>query len=107
MPGAFAHYRYCSDLFPTHRFRLAYDLLHRQGRPDKVYLRLLLLAAREGEAAVDAALLQVIDQGRAVTVEAMEACLRSEHLPNSVVDVIIPAVELRAYDALLTEALSC
>ncbi len=85
----------------------AYDLLERQGRPDKAYLRLLLLAARESEAAVDAALRQLIDQGRAVTVEAMEACLQSEHLPNPVVDVIIPAIELRAYDALLTEALSC
>ena len=71
------------------------------------YIGLLLLAGREGEAAVDAALRQVIDQGRAVTVQAVEAFLQSEHLPNPVVDVVIPAVDLRAYDALLTEALSC
>jgi len=56
---------------------VAYDLLHRPGRPDKAYLHLLLLAARESEATVDAALRQLIDQGRAVTVEAVEAFLQS------------------------------
>ncbi len=106
-PGALAHYRYRSDLFPTHRFRLAYDLLQRQGRPEKVYLHLLWLAAREGEAAVDAALRQVIDQGEAVTVEAVEAALRSGDPPGVVPVVAIPAVELCAYDALLTETLLC
>src|SRR5262249_48302614 len=29
-PGAFANYRYRDDLFPTSRFRMAYDALHRQ-----------------------------------------------------------------------------
>ena len=28
-PGAFAHYRYREDLFPTHRFRVAHDVLHK------------------------------------------------------------------------------
>jgi hypothetical protein len=106
-PGAFAHYRYRSDLFPTHHFRLAYDLLHRPDRPDKAYLKLLLLAAREGEVAVDVALREVIDQGEAVTVEAVEAILRSGDPPGAVPVVAIPAVELRVYDALLTGALLC
>ncbi len=106
-PGAFAHYRYRSDLFPTHRFRVAYDLLHREGRPDKVYLHLLWLAAREGEVVVDAALLRLINQGQAVTLEAVEACLQSGRCLCPVATVTIPAVELHAYDALLMEPLSC
>ena len=106
-PGAFAHYRYRSDLFPTHRFRLAYDLLHGPGRPDTAYLHLLWLAARESEATVDAALRQLIDQGRAVTVEAVEAFLQSGRPSCPVAEVRISAVDLRAYDALLTEALPC
>ena len=58
-PGAFAHYRYRADLFPTHRFRMAYDVLCRAHstslRADKEYLRVLHLAARESESGVDAA----------------------------------------------------
>ena len=86
---------------------MAYDLLHRPGRPDKAYLHLLLLAARESEATVDAALRQLIDQGRAVTVEAVEAFLQSGRPSCPVAEVTISAVDLRAYDALLTEALPC
>ena len=58
-PGAFAHYRYRADLFPTHRFRMAHDVLCRAHsaslKADKEYLRVLHLAARESESGVDAA----------------------------------------------------
>jgi hypothetical protein len=47
-PGAFAQYRYQSDLFPTSRFRIAYDALQAQApaSADRESLKLLLLAAK-------------------------------------------------------------
>ena len=43
-PGAFAHYRYRDDLFPTTRFRVAYDTLrrsHNESVGNREYLRIL------------------------------------------------------------------
>jgi hypothetical protein len=57
-PGAFENYRYREDLFPTHRFRMAYDWLTDRQAPGatRQYLRILELAARGSETAVDDAL---------------------------------------------------
>ena len=55
-PGAFEHYRYRDELFPTSRFRMAFDLLQeRRGRAQgsKEYLRILELAAKDSEVKVD------------------------------------------------------
>jgi hypothetical protein len=62
-PGAFADYRYRSDLFPSSRFRLAYDVLVQQQPPRaaKEYVQLLYLAARHSEAGVEAALRHLLD----------------------------------------------
>jgi len=51
-PGAFEQYRYRDDLFPSSRFRIAYDVLKGQSpaRGHKEYLKILQLAARETEA---------------------------------------------------------
>jgi len=102
-PGAFAHYRYREDLFPTHRFRLAYDLLYRRRphRADKDYLRLLYLAARENEAAVDEALRYLIDAEGPVTPEAVEELVGAATKLPSVRDVRIDPVDLSRYDDLL------
>ena len=64
-PGAFADYRYQADLFPSSRFRMAYDLLleRQPGRAAKEYLRILHLAAGEGEANVESALAVLPDAG--------------------------------------------
>jgi hypothetical protein len=57
-PGAFAGYRYRDAMFPTSRFRMAYDALQGRGpgRAARDYLRILELAARESEAGVGAVL---------------------------------------------------
>lgn len=54
-PGAFEHYRYRDALFPSSRFRIAYDTLKEQSpaTAHKEYLKLLYLAARETEVGVD------------------------------------------------------
>src|SRR5437763_15652613 len=64
-PGAFENYRYREELFPTSRFRMAWDALRETVplRANKRYLELLELAAKEGEARVDEALRCLLEQG--------------------------------------------
>lgn len=103
-PGAFANYRYREELFPTHRFRVAYDLLRRD-RPhgaDKDYLRLLYLAARENESAVNDAIGHLIAEELPLTVEAVDELVRSATELPSPTDITIEHVDLTRYDALLT-----
>jgi len=102
-PGAFENYRYREDLFPTHRFRMAYDLLKRSSpnRASKEYLKILYLAARENETLVDKALDFLIDNEETITVDAVESLVRSEQNITSTKDVCIDKVDIKAYDALI------
>lgn len=104
-PGAFENYRYREELFPTSRFRIAYDALKlgQPARHDKEYLQILRLAARESELAVDNALRQLISADRTIRFETVEAIVRSGQTPPAVTDVMIEAVDINAYDALLSE----
>ena len=102
-PGAFANYRYRDELFPTTRFRVAYDTLHRRfttARASKDYLRILQHAAQLSETKVDAALGVLVGAGEVPTLDAVEAALmKDEAIPSE--DVQIAEVELSAYDELL------
>src|SRR6266404_4416576 len=86
-PGAFADYRYREDLFPSSHSRMAYDVLcqRQPARADKEYLRILHLAARESEAGVEAALVELLkEDGRmdaAAVKERLAAYLKELHLP--------------------------
>jgi hypothetical protein len=103
-PGAFERYEYRDGLFPTHRFRLAYDSLGRD-RPlhaSREYLEILLLAAKESESGVDRALGLLIDRGEPIAKEAVEAVLRSDSPSADVRHVEVDAVDLASYDALLS-----
>ena len=102
-PGAFADYRYRADLFPSSRFRMAYDVLLEQqpARAAKEYLRILWLAAREGEAGVEAALAGLLDLGGPVGADRVQERLRQQGPTRPVTDVTVPAVDLALYDALL------
>jgi hypothetical protein len=102
-PGAFERYRYRSDLFPTHRFRMAYDQFTARWpqRASQEYVKLLELAAKENEAAVDTVLQQLLEQGTAIEV-AEVACLVKQALePQASPDVRIAPVDLSVYDRLL------
>src|SRR6202043_1975548 len=79
-PGAFADYRYQADLFPSSRFRLAYDvLLERQPEgAAKEYLRILQLAARESEVGVEAALAGLLDAGGRLDADVVKERLRQQ-----------------------------
>lgn len=103
-PGAFANYRYHSDLFPTSRFRLAYDALtkvHGSGKADKEYLQILQVAAKENELAVDQVLQDLLDRGLPLSAQAVEEQVLAGCRPVPVTDIFIPAIALCAYDRLL------
>jgi transposase len=105
-PGAFARYAFRADLYPTTTFRQAYDVLQAQnpGRADRDYVQLLYLAAQEGESAVEAALVQLLNARVSLTVRAVRALLGQE-TPATVADQVrVPPVDLGQYDALLTAA---
>ena len=102
-PGAFEHYRYREELFPTTQFRMAYDRLHQHftsSRAIKDYLRILQYAARLSESAVDTVLGWLIRGGELPTLGAVEALLQLSETPP-LEDVHIDEVELTAYDHLL------
>jgi len=111
-PGAFENYRYREDLFPTHRFRMAYDWLKRRhpSRGVKEYLGILQLAARQNEAAVDYALKNLLEEELPITIEAVEAVIDSVEQIPAPTHITIAEVDLGAYDALLNvreEVLPC
>ena len=101
-PGAFANYVYREELFPTSRFRMAYDAL-REAQPlrgHKEYLGILYLAARQSETAVDEALRTLLASDRPVTREAVEELVqRAEEVP-AVTEVTVEEVDLLDFDNL-------
>jgi hypothetical protein len=105
-PGAFENYRYRNDLFPTSRFRIAYDDLkqrHSQSMAAKQYLNILHLSARESETAVDEVLRMMIDNNMSICDEQVEALVRCSQPIAAATRVRIPAVDLSCYDQLLEE----
>jgi len=107
-PGAFENYRYKKDLFPTIRFRMAYDHLcnRRSTRASKEYLKILHLAALESESGVDRALRMVFAQELPMTFETIKSILATENKIEVPQDVHIDLVDLGHYDALLEKGVS-
>jgi hypothetical protein len=103
-PGAFENYRYREDLFPTHRFRMAYDELKRTSpcRAAKEYLGILYLAARESEAEVDHILQTLLDREMPLSAAVVKQQLQAAEQPPRVTEINIADVELASYDALLS-----
>jgi hypothetical protein len=102
-PGAFESYRYRENLFPTSRFRMAYDALKHTmpARAHKEYLQILRLAAHETETGVDDALRALIDAEQPITAKSVQALVRSGQTPPPVTEVRIDPVDLGLYDGLL------
>jgi hypothetical protein len=98
-PGAFKNYRFRDELFPSKIYRVAFDLLKKSGRDDTEYLRLLHLAAMEGENNVETALGLLIELKVEPCEQAVKDLLKTKH---SVPDVIVMTPDLGRYDSLLT-----
>jgi hypothetical protein len=100
-PGAFENYRYRDDLFPTSRFRMAYDALKGGRKGTREYLAILQLAAQETETGVDDALRILIQDGGSISSVAVEEIIRSGQRPAPATEITIAAVDLSHYDSLL------
>jgi hypothetical protein len=101
-PGAFANYVYREELFPTSRFRMAFDAL-RESHPqrcDKEYLGILYLAARQSETAVDEALRTLLANDQPITQAAVEALVQRAEAVPAVTEVTVEEVDLSSFDDL-------
>jgi hypothetical protein len=90
-------------MFPTSRFRRAYDALQEKspGRAARDYLRILELAARESEAGVDAVLGRLLEWNVPITPTVVADHLAHDlDLPRAMA-VTITMVDLSMYDELL------
>ena len=104
-PGAFENYRYREDMFPTSRFRMAYDALKEAfpQRADRYYLEILHLAAHESESAVDDAIRFLLNENMPITPETVkEIVVSSQQIPPPT-DVPVDPVDLTVFDELYTE----
>jgi hypothetical protein len=101
-PGAFAGYRYRAEMFPTSRFRMAYDQLAAtaSGRSVHEYLGILHLAARQSEVEVDEALRRLLEAGSGVSIAAVEALVREGMAPARAMEVCVEPINLSTYDDL-------
>ncbi len=105
-PGAFENYRYKQDLFPTIRFRMAYDYLCEKSsaRANKEYLKILHLAAKESESGVDEALRTLFTTEQPITLEAVKKLMESESEISPAQQVNVDDVDLGQYDQLLNNS---
>jgi len=106
-PGAFENYRYQEDLFPTSRFRMAYDALKESApsRCSSEYLKILKLAAERGEVQVDEVLRALLEaEAEAViTAETISERLAKLDVIPPVTMVEVAMVDLANFDQLFTE----
>ena len=106
-PGAFENYRYQEDLFPTSRFRMAYDALKETmpSRSSKEYLKILKLAAERGEVQVDEVLRALLegDTEAVVTAETIGELLAKLDAIPPVTMVEVAIVDLASFDQLFTD----
>jgi hypothetical protein len=105
-PGAFENYRYRDDLFPTTRFRMAYDWLrtNHPTKSSKEYLLILHLSATELEVDVDNALRLLFDRNQSISAPAVKAILaEKENLDKSWFEgICINETDLSVFDQLLS-----
>ncbi|MGH8702859.1 MAG: IS21 family transposase [Burkholderiales bacterium] len=107
-PGAFRQYVFREALFPTLEFRRAYDALLAADtdQADLDYVRILHLAASDGEAAVGAVLADRLARAQLPTYETVRAEVRGPRTPAGVPCLDIAAPDLAVYDRLLGATLT-
>jgi hypothetical protein len=108
-PGAFEQYIHRDALFPSSHFRMAYDVLT-TARPvegKKDYLRLLKLAADEGQARVESVLRSLLETPHTWSINDIADLVAAQNMPSPPADVRIAPVDLSAYDSLLASPLEC
>jgi len=103
-PGAFINYKYVNHMYPTTRFRMAYDQLLKnttEASTVKQYLQLLYAAKHEGLDLVDDTLRWFFTTGKAITAKDVLAVVATKQQLPSPTAVDIDAPDLSAFDSLL------
>jgi hypothetical protein len=102
-PGAFRRYVFREALFPSLEFRRAYDALALGGadQADLDYVRILHLAASDGEQCVRVVLAALLAAEITPTYEAVRAEVRGERTPEGMPYLEITPPDLAVYDRLL------
>ena len=106
-PGAFENYQYKSCMFPSTHFKMAYDILKDQNPAGyvKLYLKILNLAAYEGEQLVEETLKYFIESDRKLCLENIKQHVEKRQFPHVEMGEHIPPVNIAEYDELLEGAL--
>jgi transcriptional regulator with XRE-family HTH domain len=102
-PGAFEHYRYREDLFPTSWFRLTYDALREEHGPKrgaKEYLQVLALAAKRGESMVEDGVRLLLGRRDSLNADAVTR-LTEQGALSPLTTVEVAPVSLAVFDELL------
>jgi hypothetical protein len=102
-PGAFEHYRYREDLFPTSWFRLAYDALREEHGPKrgaKEYLEILALAAKRGESLLEETIRILLGRRDPLNAGTV-ANLTQQDAPPLLTTIEVDPVSLAVFDELL------
>lgn len=107
-PGAFRRYAFREALFPRLEYRRAYDelLSANDAGADLEYVRILHLAASDGEQRVQSALAALLASDVLPTYEAVRERVRGVRTSMGVPDLVIGAPDLSCYDRLLTSRAS-
>jgi len=103
-PGAFENYQYHEDLFPTSHFRIAYDWLcrdHSRRVAVREYLKILQLAARDSQDAVQDALRVAISRNEPISAESVRLAVERHQQPPAATDMNIEPPNLNCFDTLL------
>jgi hypothetical protein len=108
-PGAFENYRWRDDLFPSVRFRMAYDelLTTKPARASREYLQILYLAARESESGVEAAIQRLLEEGRAIDAASVKEIVKKADAPDDMIRAPeIPQPDFEEYNMLFETDMS-
>ncbi len=103
-PGAFENYQYREDMFPTSHFRMAYDWLCQDRSAQaaaREYLKILQLAARDSQDAVQGALRLAIAEGASISAKAIRLAVEQHQQVPAATDVVVEAPDLQDFDSLL------
>lgn len=103
-PGAFINYKYVNHMYPTTRFRMAYDQLLKnttEASAVKQYLKLLYAAKHEGLDLVDDTLRWFLTQGHTIKADDILKAVTDKHKVPAPTEVNVEAPDLSAFDSLL------
>ena len=103
-PGAFVNYKYVHHMYPTTRFRMAYDQLlsnTTEASAVKQYLKILHAAKQEGLDLVDDVLRWYLATGKTIQADEVLKLVAAHGQLPAPTDVQVDAPDLSVFDSLL------